>query len=145
VKPIILRPATPADLPFIKRFHAEQNERDGTSYPLPRLFDKDGNLTDRAPVVLVGVEEGSDEPVQAIWVERRAELMFAGCDPKATAFARRDIEGLAAVLTWLGYSGLHCDVPLALVEAIGKPLGKAGFEQNDHRLAHFFKDLREKR
>jgi hypothetical protein len=145
VKPIILRPATPADLPFIKRFHAEQNERDGTSYPLPRLFDKEGNLTDRAPVVLVGVEEGSDEPVQAIWVERRAELMFAGCDPKATAFARRDIDGLAAVLTWLGYSGLHCDVPLALVEAIGKPLGKAGFEQNDHRLAHFFKDLREKR
>ncbi len=145
MKPIILRPATPADLPFIKRFHAEQNERDGTSYPLPRLFDKEGNLTDRAPVVLVGVEEGSDEPVQAIWVERRAELMFAGCDPKATAFARRDIDGLAAVLTWLGYSGLHCDVPLALVEAIGKPLGKAGFEQNDHRLAHFFKDLREKR
>jgi hypothetical protein len=144
VKSIILRPATPADLPFIKRFHAEQNERDGTSYPLPRLFDKDGNLTDRAPVVLVGVEEGSDEPVQAIWVERRAELMFAGCDPKATAFARRDIDGLAAVLTWLGYSGLHCDVPVALVEAIGKPLGKAGFEQNDHNLAHFFKDLREK-
>ncbi len=145
MKPIILRPATPADLPFIKRFHAEQNERDGTSYPLPRLFDKEGNLTDRVPVVLVGVEEGSDEPVQAIWVERRAELMFAGCDPKATAFARRDIDGLAAVLTWLGYSGLHCDVPLTLVEAIRKPLGKAGFEQNDHRLAHFFKDLREKR
>lgn len=145
MKSIILRPATPADLLFIKRFHAEQNERDGTSYPLPRLFDKDGNLTDRAPVVLVGVEEGSDEPVQAIWVERRAELMFAGCDPKATAFARRDIDGLAAVLTWLGYSGLHCDVPVALVEAIRKPLGKAGFEQNDHRLAHFFKDLREKR
>jgi hypothetical protein len=145
VKPIVLRPATPADLPFIKRFHTEQNERDGTSYPLPRLFDKEGNLTDRAPVVLVGVKEGSDEPVQAIWVERRAELMFAGCDPKATAFARRDIDGLAAVLTWLGYSGLHCDVPLALVEAIGKPLSKAGFEQNDHRLAHFFKDLREKR
>ena len=144
MKPIILRPATPADLPFIKRFHAEQNQRDGTSYPLPRLFDKEGNLTDRAPVVLVGVVEGSDEPVQAIWVERRAELMFAGCDPKATAFARRDIDGLAAVLTWLGYSGLHCDVPVALVEAIGKPLDKAGFERNDERLAHFFKDLREK-
>jgi hypothetical protein len=145
MKPIILRPAKPEHMGLIRMLHAEQNQRDGTSYPLPRLFDKEGNLTDRAPVVLVGVEEGSDEPVQAIWVERRAELMFAGCDPKATAFARRDIDGLAAVLTWLGYSGLHCDVPLALVEAIGKPLDKAGFEQNDHRLAHFFKDLREKR
>ncbi len=144
MKPIILRPAKPEHMGLIRMLHAEQNQRDGTSYPLPRLFDKDGNLTDRAPVVLVGVEEGSDEPVQAIWVERRAELMFAGCDPKATAFARRDIDGLAAVLTWLGYSGLHCDVPVALVEAIGKPLDKAGFERNDERLAHFFKDLREK-
>ena len=119
MKPIILRPATPGDLPYIRRFHAEQNERDGTSYPLPVLFDKDGKLTDRAPVVLVGCIEGTDEPVQAIWVERRAELMFAGCDPKATAFARRDIDGLAGILSWLGSTGLHCDVPIALADAIG--------------------------
>jgi hypothetical protein len=145
VKPIILRPATPDDLPSICRFHAEQNERDGTSYPLPVLFDKDGKLTDRAPVVLVGCEEGSDVPVQAIWVERRAELMFAGCDnPKATAFARRDIDGLAGMLSWLGYSGLHCDVPIEWADAIGRPLDKAGFSRNDDHLAHFFKDLREK-
>jgi len=145
VKPIILRPATPADLPYIRRFHDEQNERDGTSYPLPAFFDKVGAGTDRVPVALVGCEEGSDVPVQAIWVERRAELMFAGCDnPKATAFARRDIDGLAGVLSWLGYSGLHCDVPIALADAIGKPLDKAGFSRNDDCLAHFFKDLREK-
>ena len=144
MKPIILRPATPADLPFIERFHVAQNERDGTSYPLPRFFDKDGKLTDRAPVVLVGCVEGTDEPVQAIWVERRAELMFAGCDPKATAFARRDIDGLAALLEWMGYTGLHCDVPLVVSEPVSKPLEKAGFSQNDDRLAHFYKDLREK-
>ena len=144
MKPIILRPATPADLPFIKKFHAEQNERDGTSYPLPVFFDKDGKLTDRTPVALVGCVDGSDEPVQAIWVERRAELMFAGCDPKATAFARRDIDGLAALLEWMGYTGLHCDVPLAVSEPVSKPLIKAGFSQNDDRLAHFYKDLREK-
>lgn len=129
---------------FIRRFHLEQNERDGTSYPLPPFFDKNGCSTQQVPVALVGVEEGSDEPVQGIWVERRAELMFAGCNPKATAFARRDIDGLAAVMTWLGYSGIHCDVPLGALDHIVTPLNAAGFEQNDHRLAHFFKDLREK-
>lgn len=141
---IILRPALPAHMSHIRRFHREQNERDGTSYPLPLFFDKNGLLTQQVPVALVGVDEGSDVPVQAIWVERRAELMFAGCDPKATAFARRDIDGLAAVLTWLGYHGIHCDVPIDLAEAIGKPLDKAGFSQNDDRLSHFYRDLKEK-
>ena len=144
MRPIILRPAKPEHMGLIRMLHAEQNQRDGTSYPLPPFFDRQRCLTPQVPVALVGVEEGSEEPVQAIWVERRAELMFAGCDPKATAFARRDIDGLAAVLTWLGYSGIHCDVPITLVDAIGKPLDKAGFERNDERLAHFFKDLREK-
>lgn len=144
MKQIILRPATPADLPFIKKFHAEQNERDGTSYPLPVFFDKDGKLTDRTPVVLVGCVEGTDEPVQALWVERRAELMFAGCDPKATAFARRDADALAGILFWMGYTGMHCDVPLVVSETVSKPLIKAGFTQNDDRLAHFYKDLRGK-
>jgi hypothetical protein len=142
VKPIILRPARPADMSFIRKFHVEQNKRDGTSYPLPHFFDPNGNLTQAVPVALVGVEEGSDVPVQAIWVERRAELMFAGCDPKATAFARRDIDALAAVLSWWGYSGVHCDVPVELTPHIAKPLGKAGFKQKDD-LAHFYKDLKE--
>jgi hypothetical protein len=141
VKPIILRPATPLHLPFIRKFHVEQNERDGTSYPLPLIFDKHGVLTDQVPVALVGIPDGEDDPVQAIWIERRAELMFAGCDPKATAFARRDIEGLAAVLSWLGYHGIHCDVPIGLAEVIGKPLDRAGFSRNDERLAHFYRDL----
>jgi hypothetical protein len=145
MKKIILRPATPDDLPIIRRLHAEQNERDGTSYPLP-LFFTGRDPSQRVPVSLVGVEEDTGNIVQAIWIERRAELMFAGCDnPKATAFARRDIDAMAAVLGWLGYTGLHCDAPLAVAEAVWKPLEKAGFEQNDERLAHFYKDLREKR
>ena len=141
---IILRPAKPSHMALIRKFHAEQNQRDGTNYPLPVFFDKHGLLTQQVPVALVGVDESTEEPVQAIWVERRAELMFAGCDPKATAFARRDIDGLAAVLTWLGYHGIHCDVPIDLKDAIGKPLDKAGFSQNDDRLAHFYRNLETK-
>jgi hypothetical protein len=141
VNRIILRPAKPENLCLIRQFHKEQNERDGTNYPLPVFFDRNGCLTQQVPVALVGVTEGSEDPVQAIWVERRAELMFAGCDPRATAFARRDIDGLVGVLSWLGYRGIHCDVPIGLRDQIGKPLDKAGFIQNDDRLAHFYRDL----
>lgn len=141
MKPIILRPAVKSDAAHIRMFHAQQNERDGTTYPLPRFFNPDGTLSAYTPVVLVGCEEGSDDPVQAIWVERRAELMFAGCSPKATAFARREIEALGTALGWQGYRGLHCDVPIGLVDLIRKPLEKAGFIQTDSRLAHFFREV----
>ena len=141
MKPIILHPMKPEHMEMVSRLHAEQNRRDGTSYPLPRIFTKTGLFTERVPVALVGIAEGEREPVQAIWIERRAELMFAGCAAKATAFARRDIDGLAGVLSWLGYQGLHCDVPLQWAETIRKPLEKAGFTETDSRLAHFFREV----
>ena len=144
MKRIVLREARPSHLPAIHALHEEQNRIQGTDYPIPRLFTAQGMATREVPISLVGVEEGSEEPVQAIWIERRAELMFAGCNPKATAFARRDIEGLVSLLTWLGYSGLHCDVPINVLEHITPPLTAALFERNDDRLAHFFRDLREK-
>lgn len=142
MKSIVLVTARPSHLPFIRRFHEEQNERDGTSYPLPRFFDNKGCSTEQVPVSLVGLPDGEQDPVQAIWIERRAELMFAGTDPKATAFARRDIEGLMRVLEWLRYTGLHCDVPAALADTIAKPLDKAGFRPMNAQLAHFYREVK---
>ena len=141
MRPIVLRQMIPAHLGIVQRLHREQNERDGTSYPLPRIFDRNGLFAPSVPVALVGVPEGESEPVQAIWVERRAELMFAGCDPKATAFARRDIDGLGGVLAWLGYSGLHCEVPVERAKSIAKPLAAAGFRETDTKLAHFYREI----
>lgn len=141
MKPVILHPARMADAALIRKLHAEQNHRDGTSYPCPRMFNADGTISAHTPVVLVGKPDGEESIVQAIWVERRAELMFAGCDAKATAFARRDIDALMAALAWQGYQGLHCEVPIALAESIAKPLTKAGFTQTDDRLAHFFREV----
>jgi len=142
MRPIILRQMIPAHDAIVRRLHREQNERDGTSYPLPRIFDRNGLFAPSVPVALVGVPEGETDPVQAIWVERRAELMFAGCDPKATAFARRDIDGLLGVLAWLGYTGLHCDVPIERERSIAKPLAAAGFEPTDERLVHFYQEIK---
>lgn len=123
----------------IRQWHEHQNTRDSTTYPLVPIFNPDGTLSTRVPVALVGEKEGV--PVQALYVERIAELQFAGCDPTATAFARRDIDALAAVLYWQGYRSLHCYVPRATVDSIQKPLLKAGFERVDTRMALFFKSL----
>ena len=141
MKPILLHAMTPLHIAHVIELHHEQNQRDGTSYPLPRFFDKNGLFGPAIAAALVGIPEGETDPVQAIWVERRAELMFAGCDAKATAFARRDIDAMAGVLAWLGYQGLHCDVPLVRAAAIAKPLEKAGFVQTDNRLAHFYREV----
>ena len=139
MNPIKLRPATPFDMPQIIELHRQQNERDGTNYPLTLTFRFDGTLSPATPIALVAEENG--EPKQAIYVERRAELLFAGCDPKATAYARKDIEALVTALSWMGYHGLHCEVPIGIVEMLQKPLEAAGFIRTDDKLAHFYKEL----
>ena len=65
-----------------------------------------------------------------------------GCDPKATAFGRREIEGLSYVLKLQGFRWLECFVPRPLKKMIQKPLRRAGFACVDRELAHFAKDLR---
>lgn len=139
MKPITLRPARISDLEDIKEWHAAQNVRDSTGYPLPRIFNSDGTLSVRVPVALIGEKDG--EAQQALFVERTAELQFAGCDPRATAFARRDIQALVGVLNWLGYGSLYCRVPVSVVKSVGKPLRAAGFKQIDDQFVTFFKDL----
>ena len=79
-----------------------------------------------------------------IYVETIAELRFVGCDPKATAFGRREIEGLSYVLKLQGFRWLECFVPRQLKKMIQKPLRRAGFACVDRELAHFAKDLRGK-
>jgi hypothetical protein len=126
----------------IREWHHHQNVRDKTTYPLAPIFNPDGTLTTRVPVALIGEKEGV--PRQALYVERVGELLFAGCDPTATAFARRDIDGLADVLRWLGYGALHCKVPRGTAKFVSKPLIKAGFRCVDDEFSHFFKDLEAK-
>lgn len=139
MKPITLRPARISDLEDIREWHAAQNVRDSTGYPLPRIFNADGTLSVRVPVALIGEKDG--EAQQALFVERCGELQFAGCDPRATAFARRDIDALATVLRWQGYGSLYCRVPVSLAKSVGKPLKAAGFKRINEQFVTFFKDL----
>jgi hypothetical protein len=152
---ITLRQATQQDWPAIQRLHQEHQAAQGTNYELPNLFGP------AIAIALVGVEDPGAHPGQhpgthgatgtgggairnCIYVETIAELRFVGCDPKATAFGRREIEGLSYVLKLQGFRWLECFVPRPLKKMIQKPLRRAGFTCVDRELAHFAKDLREK-
>jgi hypothetical protein len=141
---ITLRKATQQDCPAIQRLHVAHQAAQGTNYELPNLFGPS------IAIVLVGVEDpgpdgtGGGAIRNCIYVETIAELRFVGCDPKATAFGRREIEGLSYVLKLQGFRWLECFVPRPLKKMIQKPLQRAGFDCVDRELAHFAKDLRGK-
>jgi hypothetical protein len=139
---ITLRQATEQDWPAIQQLHREHQAAQGTNYELPNLFGP------AIAIALVGVEDpgphgtGGGAIRNCIYVETIAELRFVGCDPKATAFGRREIEGLSYVLKLQGFRWLECFVPRQLKKMIQKPLRRAGFACVDRELAHFAKDLR---
>jgi hypothetical protein len=147
---ITLRQATEQDWPLIQQLHREHQAAQGTNYELPNLFGP------AIAIALVGVEDPAPHPGQhgdgtgggairnCIYVETIAELRFVGCDPKATAFGRREIDGLSYVLKLQGFRWLECFVPRQLKKMIQKPLRRAGFACVDRELAHFAKDLRGK-
>ena len=79
-----------------------------------------------------------------IYAEAVAELRFVGCDAKATACSRGEIDGFVYVLKRMGFRWLECFVPRKLKKMIQKPLQRAGFTCVDRELAHFTRDLRGK-
>ena len=69
------------------------------------------------------------------------EMCFAGCDPRATACARREIRPVRYTLKAMGYEGIHSMVPLALAEQLTRPMEAAGFTRTDKKFASFFLEL----
>lgn len=136
MKPILLRNATREDWPVIVDLHRRQQEAQGTSYELPHLF-----ATPSITVVLVGEDE-TGKIHNCIYVECTAEMRFVGCNAKATAFSRREIDGLVYLLKLKGFRFLETYIPRKLKKLIHKPLSKAGFECVDKELAHYVRDLR---
>jgi hypothetical protein len=135
VKRITYRDATVADWPAIQSFHVEQQKLQNTSYELPWLF--------APPIILAHVGVDEDGIIRdCYYCEAVAELRVVGIDPKATAFAQRQADGLAYVLRVKGYRYLECFVPRQLKKWISKPLKRARFEDKDSELSYFSRDLR---
>ena len=134
-----IRVARHSDWPLIQEFHKEQNRQQQTNYALPRLFSPDGSFAPN--IAMAFMVERNGKPVQSFYFELVPEVCFAGCDPKATAYARREIDRIAFGLRAMGFTGINCKVPEHVAESIRTPLEHAGFDE-DQKITHFFKDLR---
>jgi hypothetical protein len=134
---ITLRHATHHDWPRINALHREHQAAQGTNYELPWLWSTSIALA------LVGVDE-TGVIRNCIYAEAVAELRFVGCDPRATACSRGEIDGFVYALRRMGFRWLECFVPRPLKKKIQKPLERAGFQCVDRELAHFTRDLRGK-
>jgi hypothetical protein len=135
-----LRIAEPRDVPEIEERCAEQNHRDGTSYPVPDIYDVLGNLKPMIALALV-IEDEKGNVIQGVVFEKTTEMLLFGCSPHATAELKKQIDGCFYLLRKQGYSVSHTFVPKTVVIPIEKPLAKVGFERDDFKFAHFIKDL----
>lgn len=119
--------------------HREQNERDGTHYPLPRMFGERGSF-DPDIALALAVDRGK-ELAQGIYFQSVAEMCFAGCDPRATAYARHEINAVRYTLRGMGFKGVRCLVPQIRAAQLEQPLLETGFRRTDPEFASFFFDL----
>lgn len=141
-----IRKMTPFDLPLVAERAREQNERDGTSYPVPEIFEPDATrtggwkLVDNVPLALVSEMNGRLE--QAHVFLRTLEMMSFGTNRRATALSMRQAPAAFYLLRQKGYQDLHVLVPKNRTEAMQHRLAEAmGLVRDDDRLAHFYRNL----
>lgn len=135
-----MRSMIPADIPLLLPYHQEQNERDGTEYPMPRMFDEKGRLDGNIAMALTMERDG--HPTQAVYFARSmvhaVEMMFVGCDPRSTVYSAREIQAASYVLKNLKVEAIHCLIPKQLTPSLTRTLCNAGFE---NRFSHFFQNI----
>ncbi len=119
-----LREMTAADLPALSERLAEQNERDGTSYGLPEIFDADGRRQASIALALVACDTETGEVMQGHIYERTVEQMSFGISPEATVCSMHEQEAVFFLLREKGYRDLHVLVPNQRVEDMRHGLEK---------------------
>jgi hypothetical protein len=139
VHSVRVRNAEPRDIPAIADRHAEQNRRDGTNYPMARIFNEQGQLLPNIALALV-VEDDDGAVLQGIVFESIPEMQIYGTNPRATAFLERNIEGAWYLLAGKGFQVVNCEVPKQVAKPISKPLKRAGFTRSKG-LINFFREL----
>lgn len=131
-----MRLLEPRDVPVALDLHRAQNERDRTSYPLPRIFGPNGMLDDNIALALA--VERSGTLASAIYFQTRvAEMCLAGCDPQATAQFKREANAVKYTLRMLGMRGLICHVPKSAPPIIGRALIETGFVPKPELVTYF--------
>lgn len=136
------RPLEPRDIPVLHALILEQNERDGTSYPLPQIFDDSGNRAKNIPLALV-IEHGNSVEGAIIFECQGVEMMLIGCSPRVTIMAQREQRAIEYTLKSLGFNWIRCLVTKTqhVLKNLKPEMKRAGFTRSDTRFASFFKEL----
>lgn len=111
-----LREMTPGDIPILEEKLREQNERDGTSYHLPQIFDAHGKRLSRIPLALAAVDLRSGEVRQGHVFEQTLEQTTYGMDSEATVCSMHEQGAVMFLLRERGYRDLHLFVPASAPE-----------------------------
>ena len=142
-----VRMMEPRDLPELWRLAAAQNRRDGTSYPVPAIFEMDKSkpgfglpLESVALALVTEVmrESGAWRLRQGhVWLRTVEEMTFGG-GAEDMRFSAAHIPMAREMLKRRGYLDQHVLVPHGRVEDVGPLLKTQGLDRLDLRLAHFF-------
>lgn len=140
-----IRNLEPKDLPALWRMADAQNRRDGTKYPVPRIFEMGeskpgfGHLVENVPLALVTERNGRMR--QAHIALRTIEIMGFGGGHDDMEFSAAHIPMMMDLLKRRGYDEAHTFIPNVRVsEEHCKLLQDFGMTRLDHRLAHFFRE-----
>ncbi len=137
-----LREMIPADLPAIEKLLKVQNERDGTSYGLPQVFDAKGNRVSRVPLALVAVGVENGEVRQAHIYEQTVEQLTIGTDREATVCSMHEQEAVFWLLRQRGYQDLHIFVPKERAPQMQHGLESImGMNCTEEIVTHFYRML----
>lgn len=134
-----LRQMTPEDIPAVEERLREQNERDGTSYSVPVIFDEVGKRLPSIPLALVAVDEQGEVRQGHIW-ERTVEQMCFGIDAEATVCSMHESDYVLFLLRERGFHDLHILVPPKRVKQMQHGLEHI-YGMSDTGLKHFYRLL----
>ncbi len=141
-----VRNMEPRDLMTLMRIAAAQNRRDGTSYPLPPVFELDessprfGQLVQNVPLALTTERDGRVRSGTVFL--RTIEAMHFGGGREDMEFDAGHIPLAFDMLRRMGYDDVHLFVPpLRVSPEHRQRLEAFGLTRLDERLAHFFKML----
>lgn len=135
-----LRQMRPGDVPVIREKLREQNERDGTSYGMPVVFDAQGQRVARVPLALVSADVKTGEPVQGHVWEVTLEQTSFGISSRATVCSMQEQEAIMFLLRERGFRDMHLLVPKERVADMQHGLERI-YKMSRTGMTHFYRML----
>ena len=137
-----LRQMVPSDVPLLLERLKEQNQRDGTSYGMPQVFDEQGHRLSRIPLALTAVDVETGEPVQGHVWETTLEHMTFGTRPEATLCSIQEQAAVWYLLREKGFRDEHLLLPLTSAPRMEKALAAMlGMIDTGKSMKHFYRLL----